>query len=105
MRKNDTLSPTAAPRRRSGHGDRRTSNFFFAGITPAAAQSFRIGAGKWGGALEGLVAAGLGRWENIQPGPKGGRPTEVFRLHTAPGDDIAADPGSVGIVDGDELVI
>jgi hypothetical protein len=55
MRKNDTLSPTAAPRRRSGHGDRRTSNFFFAGITPAAAQGFRIGAGKWNGALEGLV--------------------------------------------------
>jgi hypothetical protein len=31
-------------------------------------------------ALQALVAAGLGEWVPVDPGPKGGRPTRVFRL-------------------------
>ena len=34
-------------------------------------------------ALERLVRAGAGVWENLPPGPKGGRPTCVFVLTTA----------------------
>ena len=33
-------------------------------------------------ALEGLVRAGAGAWENAPPGPRGGRPTCVFTLTT-----------------------
>ena len=35
-------------------------------------------------ALEGLVKARYGRWEQVRPGPKGGQPTRVFLLTDAP---------------------
>lgn len=35
-------------------------------------------------ALDGLVKAGLGTWEDVPPGPKGGRPTRRFRLTPEP---------------------
>lgn len=38
-------------------------------------------AGAAQAALDGLVGAGLGRWVTEQPGPQGGRPKRVFRLH------------------------
>jgi hypothetical protein len=34
-------------------------------------------------ALEELVKAGCGQWHDAPPGPKGGRPSSVFRLSTA----------------------
>lgn len=34
-------------------------------------------------ALDGLVQAGAGFWESVNPGPRGGRPTRVFCLPTA----------------------
>ena len=34
-------------------------------------------------ALEELVKAGCGQWHDVPPGPKGGRPSRVFRLSTA----------------------
>ncbi len=41
-------------------------------------------------ALSGLVEAGFGRWEDVPPGEKGGRPTKRFRLFDAVGDDETA---------------
>lgn len=34
--------------------------------------------------LTRLVAAGLGEWIDLRPGPRGGRPSRVFRLRTQP---------------------
>jgi hypothetical protein len=34
-------------------------------------------------ALEELAKAGCGEWHDAPPGPKGGRPSSVFRLSTA----------------------
>ena len=34
-------------------------------------------------ALDAMVEKGFGRWEFISPGPKGGRPTEAFRLNAS----------------------
>jgi len=33
-----------------------------------------------GAALDALVEAGLGRWETVEPGPQGGRPSRCFSL-------------------------
>lgn len=35
-------------------------------------------------ALDALVEAGYGRWEDTPPGPNGGRPTERFVLRSSP---------------------
>jgi hypothetical protein len=34
-------------------------------------------------ALDELAKAGYGQWDDVPPGPKGGRPSRVFRLSTA----------------------
>lgn len=53
--------------------------------------------------LQMLVDSGFGRWENPCPGPKGGRPKEVFRL-ASPGlvnETPGPESDSHGIADAD----
>ncbi|UCC30004.1 MAG: DUF3987 domain-containing protein [Phycisphaerales bacterium] len=54
-------------------------------------------------ALQRLVDAGLGYWERPKPGPKGGQPSELFRLISHPEicDTPAQEHASGGIADAD----
>jgi hypothetical protein len=55
-------------------------------------------------ALEELVRAGCGEWHDAPPGPKGGRPSSVFRLSPAStSTQLALTPGSEGSVDVDDV--
>ena len=76
------------------HGGRITPNEL-----RRASRVFRNSTSDATAALQELVESGYGQWQEVQPGPKGGRPTRQFVLSRQLNPLSAAEDGGIGSVD------